>query len=191
LDHLNLHVEGHVLIKDAVTGEVILNRRNAIHRENMSVAIASVLTRTVGVNGLEGFIQSMSFGNGGAIVDGSGNITYNSPNVNDPTAELYNPTYTKDVSFSREEDADDHTTFTHMSGATFSDIIIISTLDYGEPVGQDPLDDTSDQEGDYVFDEIGLVSQQGRLLTHLIFHPVQKSANRKIQVVYTIRITAG
>jgi hypothetical protein len=79
----------------------------------------------------------------------------------------------------------------HSGGNTFSDIVITSTLDYGEPIGQAALDDTADLEGDFVFDEIGLVSQQGRLLTHLIFHPVQKSANRKIQIVYTVRISVG
>ena len=89
------------------------------------------------------------------------------------------------------EDPDNNTQVIHEGGTTYSDVIITCTLDYSEPAGQDALDDTADQEGDYVFDEIGLVSQQGRLLTHLIFHPVQKSGNRKIQVVYTVRITAG
>ena len=191
VDYLKLNVEGHVLIKDYVSGEVILNRRNAIHRENMSFAIASALSNTTGVNTFSGFIQSVAFGNGGVVVDGSGNITYNSVNVSDITDELYNQTYIKVVDFSTDLDADNNTTVGHTGGATYSDVVITCTLDYGEPVGQDPLDDTSDQEGDYVFDEIGLVSQQGRLLTHLIFHPVQKSENRKIQVVYTVRISVG
>ena len=191
MDHLNLHVEGHVLIRDPDSGEVLLNRRNAIHRENMSFAIASALTNTVGINSLSGFIATLAYGNGGVVIDGSGNITYNTVNVENSTAELYNQTWAKNVNFSIDDDADNNTTVLHTGGTTYSDVVITSTLDYGEPVGQDPLDDTSSQEGDFVFDEIGLVSQQGRLLTHLIFHPVQKSANRKIQVVYTVRISAG
>ena len=43
-------------------------------------------------------------------------------------------------------------------------------------------------EGTYVFDELALYTANGDLLTHVIFHPVQKSANRKIQVVYTLRM---
>ena len=66
-------------------------------------------------------------------------------------------------------------------------------LDYGEPSGQDAFDTASDAESLYVFDELGLVSQgadgaDGRLLTHVIFHPVQKSLNRLIQIDYTVRV---
>jgi hypothetical protein len=191
VDHLKLHVDGHVLITDVDTGEVIMNRRNAIHRENMSAAIAGTMTNTAYSNGLAGFIHAMAFGNDGVAVDNSGNITYNSPNITGVTATLHNQTYSKFVDFSTDDDPANNTAIVHSGGTTFSDIVITSTLDYGEPVGQNALDDTNNQEGDFVFDEIGLVSQQGRLLTHLIFHPVQKSANRKIQIVYTVRISVG
>ena len=43
-----------------------------------------------------------------------------------------------------------------------------------------------------MFDELGLKayssSGTGRLLTHVIFHPVQKSLNRLIQIDYTVRV---
>lgn len=191
MDHLKLHVEGHVLITDVDSGEVIINRRNAIHRENMSAAIVGTMTNTTYNNGHAGFIHSMAYGNYGVEIDNNGNITYNTPNVTDVTAELHNQTYFKLVDFDALADPANNTTVVHTGGTTFSDIVITSTLDYGEPFGQNALDDTGNHDGDFVFDEIGLVSQQGRLLTHLIFHPVQKSANRKIQIVYTVRISIG
>ena len=65
-------------------------------------------------------------------------------------------------------------------------------LDYGEPSGQDALDNATGSDSLYVSDELGLVSYAtsgtGRLLTHVIFHPVQKSLNRLIQIDYTVRV---
>jgi hypothetical protein len=29
------------------------------------------------------------------------------------------------------------------------------------------------------------------MLTHVIFHPVQKSANRSLEIIYTLRIQMG
>ena len=80
----------------------------------------------------------------------------------------------------------------HVSGATYSDIVISCLLDYGEPVGQQAFDNSQDMNSNFVFDELGLKSYNpsgtGKLLTHVVFHPVQKSLNRLLQVDYTIRI---
>jgi hypothetical protein len=191
VDQLNLKITGHVLIKDFDTGETILNRRNAIHLENMVFALASAATNTANSNGFEGFIYQMAFGNGGVVIDGVGNVVYNDTRTTDITDTLYNQTYSKVVDNTLEYSALDNTTVVNESGTTYSDIVVTCTLDYSEPAGQDALDNTTDPEAEFVFDEIGLVSQQGRLLTHLIFHPVQKSANRKLQVIYTVRIATG
>lgn len=191
MDQLNLKITGHVLIKDFDTGETILNRRNAIHLENMVFALASAATNTANSNGFEGFIYQMAFGNGGVVIDGVGNVVYNDTRTTDITDTLYNQTYSKVVDNTLEYSALDNTTVVNESGTTYSDIVVTCTLDYSEPAGQDALDNTTDPEAEFVFDEIGLVSQQGRLLTHLIFHPVQKSANRKLQVIYTVRIATG
>ena len=71
-------------------------------------------------------------------------------------------------------------------------MFITCLLDYGEPSGQEAFDNTTNNEAQYVFDELGLKSysetNQSRLLTHVVFHPVQKSLNRLIQIDYTVRI---
>lgn len=80
----------------------------------------------------------------------------------------------------------------HVSGTNYTDVLITCLLDYGEPSGQDAFDTTTDANSLYVFDELGLKSYSpdgtGILLTHVVFHPVQKSLNRLIQVDYTVRI---
>ena len=82
----------------------------------------------------------------------------------------------------------------HIAGVAYSDVLVSCLLDFGEPAGQEAFDTATSTEGDFVFDELGLRSYDpggpnlGLLLTHVIFHPVQKSLNRLIQVDYTIRI---
>jgi hypothetical protein len=82
----------------------------------------------------------------------------------------------------------------HVTGQTYTDILITCLLDYGEPAGQDAFDTSTDFNGIYVFDEIGIKGWNGTtvgagdLLTHVVFNPVQKSLNRLIQIDYTIRI---
>jgi hypothetical protein len=67
-------------------------------------------------------------------------------------------------------------------------------LDFGEPSGQLAFDTGTNLSNDFIFDELGLKAystdgaNSGPLLTHVIFHPVQKSLNRLIQIDYTIRI---
>ena len=79
-----------------------------------------------------------------------------------------------------------------MSGTNYTDLIVSCLLDYGEPSGQDAFDTTTDANSLYVFDELGLRSWNpagtGNLLTHVVFHPVQKSLNRLIQIDYTVRV---
>jgi hypothetical protein len=85
----------------------------------------------------------------------------------------------------------------HTTGRTYTDILVQCLLDYGEPSGQDAFDNSTQTNSAYVFDELGLLANYGtdstgnvitRLLTHVIFHPVQKSLNRQIQIDYTVRI---
>lgn len=185
-----IHVEGHIKIQDPSTGEVIVNQRNAIHYENMSLALAESLA-----NQGQGFIYEMSFGNGGTSVDPTGIITYLTPNSTGTNASLYNQTFTKvvdELSVNNVDPTRNKTEIRHVSGTNYTDILVRCLLDYGEPNGQDAFDTASDTDGIFVFDELGLRSYSaadtGRLITHVIFHPVQKSLNRLIQIDYTVRI---
>lgn len=184
------HFEGHIKIWYPETGEIAIDKRNAIHYENMSVAMVQSLS-----NQGQGTVYEMVFGTGGTIVDPTGLITYLTPNTVGINTSLYNQTYTKVVDQNASANADpvrNKMEVRHISGATYSDILISCLLDYGEPIDQEAFDNSADLSGNFVFDELGLKSYnpsgEGKLLTHVIFHPVQKSLNRLLQIDYTIRI---
>ena len=183
-------LQGHIKIFDPTNGEVIVDKRNAIHYENMSISLAESLG-----NAGEGFIYQMGFGNGGTSIDPTGIITYLTPNSTGTNASLYNQTYIKvvdDRSVNNTDPARNKIESRHVSGTNYTDILVSCLLDYGEPAGQDATDNATNADSLYVCDELGLVSYsasgQGRLLTHVIFHPVQKSLNRLVQIDYTVRV---
>ena len=185
------HFEGHIKIHDPVTKEVFVDKRNAIHYENMSVAMVNSLS-----NQGYGTVYQMIFGTGGTTVDPTGLITYLTPNTVGVNSSLYNQTYQKVVDQNAIENQDpirNKMEIRHISGATYSDILISCLLDYGEPLDQEAFDNSVDMNGEFVFDELGLKglgpnTTDGKLLTHVIFHPVQKSLNRLLQIDYTIRV---
>ena len=148
-----VNVMGHIKIFDPTTNEIFIDKRNAIHHENFSKAMANSLS-----NQGRGTIAEMVFGNGGTRVDQTGIITYLTPH------------------------------------APYSDILVSCLLDFGEPGNQQAYDNAVNSDSAFVFDELGLRSYSpdgantGDLLTHVIFHPVQKSLNRMIQIDYTVRI---
>ena len=184
-------IEGFVKIHDPRTGQILLDKKNAIHYENISVCMANTLSDKT-----NGYIYQMAFGNGGSAVDPTGVITYLPPNTTGTNASLYNETYTKvvdDNSAANQDPANNYITVVHTSGQVYTDIIVTCLLDYGEPAGQQAFDNGTNFNGEYVFDELGLQCWNGSssnllLITHVIFHQVQKSLNRQIQIDYTLRI---
>jgi len=189
-DLSGIHIEGHIKIHNPETGEVFINKRNAIHYENMSISLAESIA-----NAGQGFIYEMAFGNGGTTIDPTGIITYLTPNSTGTSASLYNETYSKVVDDRASVNTDpirNKIETRHVTGTNYTDVFITCLLDYGEPSRQEAFDNATSADGTYVFDELGLKSYAtdgtGRLLTHVIFHPVQKSLNRLIQVDYTVRI---
>lgn len=194
-ENTGMHLQGHIKIWDPRSGEVFVNKRNAIHYENFSEAMALSLA-----NKGYGFIHEMAFGNGGTSVDPTGVITYLPTNTTGAGAALYNQTFQKVVDDTSSYNTDAQKNFIevrHVPGTVYTDILITCLLDYGEPVDQEAFDNTTNMEGTYVFDELGVkawsetqVPDEGKLLTHVIFHPIQKSLNRLIQIDYTIRVQA-
>jgi hypothetical protein len=193
--NLAFKVDGFLKIHDPNNGEVFVDKCNAINYENMSIAIAETLS-----NRGYGEIYQMAFGNGGASVDATGIITYLPPNTTGINAALYNQTYAKivdDNSVFNLDPTRNKMTVNHTQGKVYTDILVQCLLDYGEPSGQAAFDNSTQTDGTYVFDELGLLANIGTdtngnvitsLLTHVIFHPVQKSLNRQIQIDYTVRI---
>jgi hypothetical protein len=196
--NLGFSVKGHITITDVTDKEnpvVLVDKDNSINYENMSEAIADSLSSRG-----YGEIYQMAFGNGGASVDETGVITYLPPNTTGQNAALYNQTYAKivdDTSLFNLDPTRNKMTVYHTTGKVYTDIVVQCLLDYGEPAGQAAFDNSTQTDSSYIFDELGLLANYGtdengnvitRLLTHVIFHPVQKSLNRQIQIDYTVRI---
>lgn len=196
-DNMGINVSGHILIRDKDTGEELVNRRNAIHYGNMANAVAQVLAS----NAATSYIHFMAFGNGATSVDTAGRVVYKTPRVTEALesgANLYSRTYFKSVSAPYTPEVDqDQNKIEVIPGASYTDLKVTCTLGFGEPAGQDIFDSSTNNDGDYVFDELALFTyptdttqgiDSSNMLTHVIFHPVQKSTNRIIEIVYTVRI---
>jgi len=189
-------VEGHVLIKDFDTGEVLLDKHNAINFQNFALAVAHAMGGVNNSGGNSYIINKLAFGYGGTSIDsGTGAITYNAPQVTGTSGSLY--TASKDnTDPSKPVDLQVNVSnfyVTDTANQPYSDLVCNTVLDYGFPADAQALDNASDFDtaSNFVFDEIGLVDGTGNFLTHLIFHPIQKSKNRKLEIIYTLRIRAG
>lgn len=193
------NMSGHILIKDKNTGEVIINKRNAIHYGNMARVVALALNNTSAA-----YIHYMGFGNGGTSIGTEGKVTYKSPRVSEAyeaSTSLYNKTYHKDIQGPDVEDPENNK-IEIITGPSYTDIRMTVTLGYYQPTNQEIFDNSTNNDGDYVFDELGIFTypsdttdpdpdvqfNSSTMLTHVIFHPVQKSQNREIEIIYTIRI---
>ena len=191
-ENAGISMSGHILIRDKDTGEELVNKRNAIHYGNMANMVANALNNAQGA-----YLQYMAFGNGATSVDTSGRVIYKTPRVSEAyesSANLYSRTYYKIISGNTLTDK-----IEIIPGPSYTDIKVTCTLGYNEPNDQDLFDQSTNNSGDYVFDELALFSypsdpsaaepiDSSTMLTHVIFHPVQKSQNRIIEIIYTVRI---
>ena len=198
--NITMSVKGHITITDVTEADnhiILVDKDNSINYETMSLALANSLSDRG-----YGQIYQMAFGNGAAAVDETGVITYLPPNTTGLNAGLYNQTYAKivdDTSVFNLDPTRNKMTVYHTTGNLYTDILVQCLLDYGEPSGQQAFDNSTALVSEYTFDELGLLANYGtdsngnpitQLLTHVVFHPVQKSLNRQIQIDYTVRIQA-
>jgi hypothetical protein len=185
LDALKSKVVGHVRVVDKNTGEVLLDKNNAIHPRNMGIAIARGLVGTANSK-----VHKLVLGNGGTTITSGGDIIYLSPRTAPTDNTIYNETYSELIT------AVDNSAVatTNPLPSIISKITIVVLLSSNEPAGQDPSDagDGSDNINDqFVFDELGLMTQDNLLLSHLIFSPIEKTANRTLVITYTLTISVS
>lgn len=187
-------VKGHLIIRDKCTGEVLVDKDNAVHFGNLSSSIAEALSSLE-----RGHIRYMAFGSGGTTIAANGDMYYREPDVSnsrDESASLYNEVFKKEINQSNY-----NYTIPILGSSGFADIKVVITLDFIESnLVQDPIDRAENIDKDSIFDEIALYSGEagirGKLantndalmITHVIFNPIQKSANRILEIDYTIRI---
>jgi hypothetical protein len=181
-DALPITLSSRVKIFDLKTNEVLVDKSNAIHPQNMSRVIARALA-----NEPNSLIHRIAFGNGGTYTDAAGNVVFNPPNDGNSggwEARIYNETYSEIVDedhpgFKSDPGSADVNNVRMAGGAVPSDdpegggvvsvevgrksnIIISMVINENEPTGQlqdsnlAPL--TEEDERYFLFDELGFYS---------------------------------
>jgi hypothetical protein len=203
LEQLGVSVKGHLQIKDKATNEILEDKDNLIHPQNLARIFARALANENYHNA-----YGMALGNGGSYIDSTGRIIYNIPNTTGTNAQLYNETYMEVV------DGTTGNSNTVVSAASQTDLTSIVTVEVtlsaDEPDGQYLTDsqdsgtvlNPQDNSGYvYYFDELGLVAKNPNygilgepeylLLTHLVFNPIEKTQNRELLLTYTLTISVS
>jgi len=185
-DIINYKITGHLRIWEKESGKVLLDHHNAIHPENMSIALAESLAHG------KGFIREMVFGNGGVRVNASNEFLYSAPQTIGRMASLYNQTYSKIVDQNDGANTDIENNYmevSHITGNVYSDILVHCTLNKGEPSTQNVLNNDNEiATQEYQFSEVGLKTYNGDLITHICHYPIEKSLNVTLQIAYNIRL---
>lgn len=211
---IKTHVKGHVLIKDGQTGEILRDKHNAIHNQNMATAIARGLSNFLYSQATrENQIFALVLGNGGSSVDSMNQITYLPPNITGTNARLYNQTYVDFVDPGSVLNVNGNSVSYSQSQTDTSSIVVVTmTIPAGLPIGEDATDSPPDPtfNSTYSFDELGLmtygagqpsfaggqagytaVPADSLLLSHIIFSPILKTSNRELVVTYTLTVSVS
>jgi hypothetical protein len=177
-----VHFSTRVIISDADTNEVLVDKSNAIHRQNMALILARALAGQA-----NGSIYRIAFGDGGTFRDAAGNLVYRSPNDGRSGGwedRLYHETYSEILQagplLGTDPGSADGDTVRPGGGSdpsmdpigsglssqevgTKSNVIAVAYLNQNEPKGQgnSPLGpDVVDNPDErcFLFDELGLFS---------------------------------
>jgi hypothetical protein len=193
LEQIQIPIKGHVKIVDRNTGEVLLDKNNAIHTRNLGIALARGLSNEPpdSSNRAKYQIFKIKLGNGGTNINSSGDITYLTPNVIDPNSDLWAPTY-EEIVDEQNVLTPTENSVTYQENPTPSNavsIITTATIGAGEPLGQLSTDTPGQLNTQFAFDELGLFTSDDLLLSHLIFAPILKTATRELVLTYTLTLS--
>jgi len=202
---LNTSVSTNVKIYDG--DKLLVDKSNAIHPQNMAIAIARGLS-----NATNHQIFKIKFGNQGTFVNPDQQIIFKPPITTGLSADLYNPTYVEVVDDSNSNvGVGNSVTFTSIPNSTSTRVIVTCELsaneannrvtDTSDSTTTDGLDGVADTptEGQFFFDELGLFTAgvgnnqindvDELMLTHLIFSPIEKTSSRSLTMIYTLTVT--
>lgn len=182
-------IKGHVLVKDKNTNEVLVDKFNAVHPQNMAKVIARGLA-----NESNQQIFQIALGNGGTYIDSTQSIVYNSPNIIGQSADLYNVTYTEVVDDGNSNVGIGNSVISQAAPSPDISSLVICTiqLSANEPAGQASTDGvTTNPNSAFTFDELGLKTVDGLLLSHIVFNPIEKNAQRELIISYTLTVSVS
>lgn len=182
---LKTTIKGHVRAFYKDNNEVVIDKFNAVHPQNMATVIARGLA-----NDPNQQIFKIVLGNGGTDINSSQNIVYNPPNIIGTNASLYKETYSEIID-ELSGAASGNSVISANSNENDSAFVICTVqLSSNEPSGQASTDGvTTDPNSPFTFDELGLMTQDGLLLSHIVFNPIEKNAQRELIISYTLTIT--
>ena len=212
-DKIDSQVIGTLKIYDKDSGEILVQKKNAIHPGNMAYVLASALANkptSVNASGSAPSINWMAFGNGGSV--STTTLSYRSPRVSSTYdqlpitssgSSLYVPKYeqeTVNTVYYPGQDMSGKTVPNNTAKVNFS--VNLTHAAYATAVGETiPASDSSSDNvavAAFTIDEIGLLSgvtnsgvldkTKTLMLTHVTFHPVLLAANRTIVIDYTVTI---
>jgi len=212
-DKIDSQVIGTLKIYDKDSGEILVQKKNAIHPGNMAYVLASALANkptSVNASGSAPSINWMAFGNGGSV--STTTLSYRSPRISSTYdqlpitssgSSLYVPKYeqeTINTVYYPGQDMSGKTVPNNTAKVNFS--VNLTHADYATAVGETiPSSDSSTDVTSvkaFTIDEIGLLSgvtysdsldkTKTLMLTHVTFHPVLLAANRTIVIDYTVTI---